>query len=120
MTLNPSSEVPLFRQLVEQIKGLIDQGHLKPGDSLPSVRTLAKSLDVNPMTISKSISLLTDEGWLTYRRGQPSRVALTLPQNSGEGWLTPALKEVVIRAKQLNTPKEKVAELLEQVWQEEL
>ncbi len=52
-TLHPESGVPIYRQLVEQIRRLIAGGQLLPGAELPSVRDLAIEHTVNPMTISK-------------------------------------------------------------------
>lgn len=119
--INPSSEVPLFRQLVLQIKALIADGTLQPEQALPSVRSLAKELGINPMTISKAISQLTDDGWLTYQRGQPSRVAanITAANDIQQQWLEPALRELIQRAKQLQISHEDVQNQLSQLWQDE-
>lgn len=121
ISINPSSEVPLFKQLTEQIKGLIANNTLKEGDALPSARQLAKHLGVNPMTISKAMSQLTDEGWLTYQRGQPSRVAAGVHHNinTQQDWLTPALQELISRAKQLHLSRTQLEQLIKQHWQEE-
>lgn len=52
------SESPIFSQLVEQIKTAVAVGGLKPGMPLPSIRSLAKELGINPNTVSKSYKLL--------------------------------------------------------------
>jgi GntR family transcriptional regulator len=52
------SEVPIFSQLVDQIKTAIAVGGLKPGMALPPIRALAKELGINPNTVSKSYKLL--------------------------------------------------------------
>lgn len=119
--INPSSEVPLFRQLVLQIKALIADGSLAPGQALPSVRTLAKELGINPMTISKAISQLTEDGWLIYQRGQPSKVAsnVTTTHEIQQQWLAPVLRELVQRAKQLQISEQDLQKQLTQIWQDE-
>ena len=73
--VDPHSGVPIFRQLMEQVKLAIASGRLLPGDDLPSVRSLAVPLGVNPMTISKAYNLLEREGILERRPGKPLVVA---------------------------------------------
>lgn len=51
--LDPKSGVPFYRQIVDQIRFGIASGRLKPGEQLPTVRSLAVQLSVNPNTISK-------------------------------------------------------------------
>jgi GntR family transcriptional regulator len=65
------SGVPIFRQLIDQVKLQVATGTLKPGDEMPSIRTLAVPLGVNPMTISKAYSILEREGVLERRPGRP-------------------------------------------------
>jgi GntR family transcriptional regulator len=69
-SLNPQSGIPIYRQIIEQIKRLIASGQLQSGDQLPSVRELALTHTVNPMTISKAYSLLEAEGLLDRQRGK--------------------------------------------------
>ncbi len=74
-TLHPESGVPIYRQLIDQIRRLIAGGQLPPGAELPSVRDLALEHAVNPMTISKAYTLLEAEGLLERNRGRPMTVA---------------------------------------------
>lgn len=67
--LNPQSGIPIYRQLIEQIRRMVASGQLQSGDALPSVRDLALTHTVNPMTISKAYSLLEAEGLLDRQRG---------------------------------------------------
>jgi GntR family transcriptional regulator len=71
IVVDPQSDVPVYRQLMEQIKLHIASGQLKPGDELPSTRTLSAELGVNPMTISKAYSYLERDEVLERRRGRP-------------------------------------------------
>jgi DNA-binding transcriptional regulator YhcF (GntR family) len=57
-TLNPSSDIPICRQLIEQAGRIVSSGQPAPGEPLPSVCELALTHAVNPMTISKACSLL--------------------------------------------------------------
>jgi GntR family transcriptional regulator len=71
IVVDPQSDVPVYRQLMEQIKLLIASGQLEPGDELPSTRTLSSELGVNPMTISKAYSYLERDEVLERRPGRP-------------------------------------------------
>jgi GntR family transcriptional regulator len=79
-TVHPSSGVPIYRQLMEQVSGLIASGRLKPGDVLPSVRQLGAVLDVNFMTISKAWARLEADGVVQHQRGQG--MVVQTPQTS--------------------------------------
>jgi GntR family transcriptional regulator len=63
------SGIPIYRQVMDQVRRQIMTQGLAPGDQLPTVRELAGRLKVNPMTISKAYSLLEAEGLLERRRG---------------------------------------------------
>ncbi|SFD89292.1 GntR family transcriptional regulator [Massilia yuzhufengensis] len=68
-SITPGSTEPIYRQLVEQVRRLVAGGQMAAGAELPSVREVAQSLAVNPMTVSKAYSLLEAEGLLARRRG---------------------------------------------------
>ena len=71
IVVDPHSGVPVYRQLMDQIKFHIASGMLGPGDELPSTRTLSAELGVNPMTISKAYSFLEKEDVIERRPGRP-------------------------------------------------
>ena len=58
------SKDPIYIQIVSQIKKLVLEGKLKPGDSIPAMRTLAKDLSVSVITVQKAYEILRDEGFL--------------------------------------------------------
>ncbi|MEK3793420.1 GntR family transcriptional regulator [Paenibacillus sp. FSL R7-0204] len=66
--LDLQSETPIYTQLVDQIVEGIDSGELKPGDSLPSTRSLAEDLGINLHTVNKAYNLLKQEGLLQVNR----------------------------------------------------
>jgi GntR family transcriptional regulator len=72
--IHPSSGVPIYRQLVDQVHALVAGGKLQPGDLLPSVRQVAMAAAVNPMTVSKAYSRLEADGVVERVRGQGMRV----------------------------------------------
>jgi GntR family transcriptional regulator len=71
IVVDPHSGVPVYRQLMDQIKLLVASGRLRPGDELPSTRALSLELGVNPMTISKAYSLLERDEIVERRPGRP-------------------------------------------------
>jgi GntR family transcriptional regulator len=71
IVVDPHSGVPVYRQLMDQIKFHIASGLLRPGDELPSTRALSAELGVNPMTISKAYSFLERDEVVERRPGRP-------------------------------------------------
>jgi GntR family transcriptional regulator len=72
---NPSSGIPIYVQLKEQIRHAIETGALSPGDQLPGVRTLAETLVINPNTLLKVYRELEQEGVLEIRHGLGAFIA---------------------------------------------
>ena len=75
IVVDPHSGVPVYRQLMDQIRFHIASGLLAPGEELPSTRTLSAELGVNPMTISKAYSFLERDRVVERRPGRPLVVA---------------------------------------------
>jgi GntR family transcriptional regulator len=72
---NPSSGVPIYVQLKEQIRHAIETGALSPGDQLPGIRTLAETLVINPNTVIRVYRELEQEGALEIRHGLGAFIA---------------------------------------------
>lgn len=66
---NPSSGVPIYLQLMEQVKHAIETGALRPGEQLPGIRRLAEELVINPNTVAKAYRELEHEGVIDLRHG---------------------------------------------------
>src|SRR6185436_11273572 len=66
---NPSSGVPIYLQLMEQVKHGIETGALRPGEQLPGIRPLAEELVINPNTVAKAYRELEHEGVIELRQG---------------------------------------------------
>jgi len=75
LLIDPASAVPIYAQVVEQIRRLVAAGGLHSGDKLPSVRDLAASLRINRNTAAKAYQLLETEGVLETRAGQGTFIA---------------------------------------------
>ena len=72
---NPSSGVPIYLQLMEQVKHAIETGALRPGEQLPGIRPLAEELVINPNTVAKAYRELEHEGIIELRHGAGAFVA---------------------------------------------
>lgn len=111
-TLIPQSGIPIYRQLMEQVRRMVSSGQLQPGDNLPSVRELAVTHAVNPMTISKAYSLLEAESVLERQRGKGMIVSAQngLRENRRERLerLQPAIDQLAIAAAQLELSADEV------------
>ena len=120
--LNPQSGVPLYRQLLEQVRRMVSSGQLPPGTALPSIRDLALLHAINPMTISKAYSLLEAEGLLERHRGKPMTVATqpnARPQLARRlQQVEPLLEQVVLAARQLEVTEAEIAKALHRKWEE--
>ena len=66
---NPSLGVPIYLQLMEQVKHAVETGALRPGDQLPGIRPLAEELVINPNTVAKAYRELEHEGVIELRHG---------------------------------------------------
>ena len=112
IVVDPSSGVPVFRQVMDQVRFHIASGLLETGDELPPTRTLSAELGVNPMTVSKAYNLLERDGVLERRPGRPLVVAEMDPSSldlERISQLRSALAEAVRAARQLGIdPKEAV------------
>jgi GntR family transcriptional regulator len=110
--LNPHSSVPIYQQLIDQVRRMVAGGQLAPGSELPSVREMAHTYTVHPMTISKAYSLLESEGLLERHRGKPMRIAALKPHQSSVAarlkQIEPQLEAVALSARQLELSSEDV------------
>ena len=119
--LKPHSGVPIYRQLLEQIRRLVASGQLKAGTPLPSIRDLAVKHAINPMTVSKVYSLLEAEDVLVRHRGKP----MTVANRSGAGWplpqrleqLEPHVDQLILAARQLEVSDTDVTKAFRAKWE---
>jgi GntR family transcriptional regulator len=120
--LNPQSGVPIYRQLLDQVRRMVSSGQLQPGTALPSIRDLALLHAINPMTISKAYSLLEAQGLLERHRGKPMTVASqsgSHPQLAKRlQQIDPLLDQVVLAARQLQLTEAELAAALRRKWEQ--
>lgn len=75
--INNSLMIPIYEQIVDQIKTLIRKGELKENDNLPSVRALARELKISALTVKKAYDDLEAEGFTVTVHGKGTYVAAT-------------------------------------------
>jgi len=75
--INPQSGVPIYLQLVEQVRHAIEIGALRPGDQLPGLRKVAEEMVMNPNTVAKAYREMQHAGLITLRHGAGAFVAET-------------------------------------------
>jgi len=92
--------VPIYRQVIEQVRRLILTGQMAEGEQLESVANLSSRVKVNPMTISKAYGFLVQDGLVERRRGVGLFVA-TLPDDTEKDKKTTVLAEALRKAASL-------------------
>jgi GntR family transcriptional regulator len=117
------SAEPIYRQLVDQVRRFVAGGQLAAGDAMPSVREVAQSLAVNPMTVSKAYGLLEMEGLLSRRRG----LGMVVAEQPRHGkrlaerteLLRPTLERAALEARQLELDPDTVLSLFNQILKDQ-
>lgn len=118
LRIEPSSGVPIIRQIADQIRTQCATGQLKPGDRLPSVRELAAQLAVNQNTILRVYERLTAEDIIDRRHGDGTYVADHLPAGGLQAQrelLRAELRHVVERALAMGLSDEDLHQQLDAV-----
>ena len=113
--ISPQDGVPIYRQIVNQVKYLIASGRLKAGDELPPIRSLAEQLLVTPNTVVKAYGALETEGLIYKRQGSGTFVSelnSPLAKKEQRRILTQRADALLTEARQLNFSFEEVIELL--------
>ena len=113
--VDAGSGVPIYRQLVQQVRRDVMLGRLRPGDQLPSVKEVVDSLSVNPNTVVKAFGELAHQGLVVRRQGVGTFVAAAPPVTSlpVAPKLLASLARWVDRARQDGLSSEQIRMLLE-------
>lgn len=114
-----TNEQPIYRQLREQVQGLVLRGVFKEGDAVPSVRQVSSELKINHLTVAKAYQELVDMGVLEMRRGMGMFVVQgardKMSSIEQERFLKVELPQLLSRLKQLGISKKKLLEHLKQL-----
>jgi GntR family transcriptional regulator len=96
IAVDPDLDAAPFQQIVDQLRGLLERGDLRAGNTLPTVRQLAGDLGVAPNTVARAYSELQEQGWLIGDGRRGTQVASHLPA-SDKRTREHALREAVNR-----------------------
>jgi len=119
LQLNPQSGLPIYRQMLQQLKERIGGGQIPAGTKLPSVRDLSAELHVNPLTVGKVYQLLEQEGLVEFRRGQGTFVAAgnrSLSSAEQQKLIQAAIDQVVSEAIHLGVDESRLQRLIHQTY----
>lgn len=113
--LNPNSGIPIYRQMLQQLRQRIVSNQLVPNEKLPSARELSRELKVNFLTVAKVYQYLEREGLVEFRRGLGTFVNNNPRSHSlaeKRKLLIPALQQLVTEASHLQLEEAEVQNLV--------
>jgi GntR family transcriptional regulator len=115
--ISSADGVPIYLQIVNQVKYLVAAGRLAPGDEMPPIRVLAEQLLVNPNTVARAYRELEGAGLVEKRRTAGTYVSdqgSPLARKERLRILTDRVDALLAEASQMNVPVEDVVKLIEQ------
>jgi len=115
--ITSSDGVPIYIQIVNQVKHLVASGRLSAGEEIPPIRVLAETLVVNPNTVARAYLELERAGIVTKRQGAGTYVAETkslLSRREKLRTLTPRADALLVEAGQLDLTLDEVMALLQE------
>ena len=115
--ISPSDGLPIYLQIVNQVKYLVASGRLAPGEELPPIRTLAHDLVVNPNTVARAYRELELAGVVEKRRTAGTYVSdlgSPLARRERVRILTQRIDALLAEARQMNIDTDAVIELIRQ------
>jgi GntR family transcriptional regulator len=118
LPVDPSSGLPIYRQVFDQVRRMIAAGSLKPGDRLKSVRELSAELAINPLTVAKAYSELERWGMVQRRRGMGVYVSSTSPvrEASRREAVRAAADRFALEAAQAGLTASEACHLVAEIW----
>ena len=121
LVISPSSGKPIYEQLEEQIKNLIITKQLQPGDCLPSMRDLARDLNISLITTKRTYKDLEDQGFIYSMVGNGSFVSDTNVEFLSEykyKEIELLLRKVIEQTKMCDIKLEEIKDILTMLYEE--
>ncbi|WP_265458532.1 GntR family transcriptional regulator [Enterococcus sp. HY326] len=121
LIINHSSMVPIYEQIIEQIKENLISGELKENDMLPSIRSLAKDHKISSLTVKKAYDQLEAEGYTVTVHGKGSFIATNnqnLVQEDVNKEIETAFEAIITKAEKAGITKKELLELFEMLLEE--
>jgi GntR family transcriptional regulator len=115
--ISPHDGVPIYLQIVNQVKYLVASGRLTPGEEMPPIRTLAETLMVNPNTVARAYRELETAGLVEKRRTAGTYVSdggSPLARRERMRILIDRVDALLAEARQMNVPADEIVELIRQ------
>ncbi|MCR4961886.1 MAG: GntR family transcriptional regulator [Lachnospiraceae bacterium] len=122
LIINNSSMIPVYEQVVDQLRQKIMLGELKEGEGLPSVRVLANELKISALTVKKAYDKLEEDGLVITVHGKGTYVAATDTDSAAEARKKAAEDEMslaVSKAKLAGLTNDEIREILEMILEDE-
>ena len=123
LIINNTSMVPIYEQIMEQIKAQIISGELKENDILPSVRTMAKELKISALTVKKAYDNLEAEGMTVTVHGKGTYVAASntqLMEEERRKEVETDLEAAIQKGRRCGMKEEEIRSLFELIMEDEL
>ena len=121
INIDNKSSVPIYQQIVDEIKEQVIKGILHGGDKLPSVREMASIITANPNTISRAYSELERQNVIETIRGRGTYVTVDYkPVMEKERLedLKGNIKKIIVEAKYMGISKEKILKIVENTYED--
>jgi len=117
LQIDPHTGVPIYRQVMDQVRYYAASGMLKRGEQLPSIRDLAKELSINPMTVAKAYSELAHEGVVEMKQGKgvflSERMSAPSPAECQRAMQRIA-RQLAVEASQMGASREVVLQIVDE------
>lgn len=117
ISIDYQSKLPLYEQIAQRFQTLILKGALPPDAQMPSVRTLAVELSINPNTIQKAYSLLEQQGYIYPVKGRGNFVSdsSSLIQQEKESLLED-VRQLIEEGKELGVRQAEFIQVVDQIY----
>ena len=120
ITIDYQNRRPIYEQIVDNIQMLIVKGIFEEGTQLPSVRSLAAELSINPNTIQKAYAILEKDGYLYSVRGKGMFVSASAPlSESKRRDFCEKMTVLLDEGRGLGVPREVIEDLVARAYEEE-
>lgn len=119
IALDFHSKKPIYEQIMEEIKLLVIKGHLRPGDSIPSVRKMAQTLNITPSTVAKAYQELERQKVIETIRAKGTFIAATPDIEPNEEELEKIRRKIqseIIELKRMNYAETDVVKLVTEIY----
>lgn len=121
--INTSSMVPIYEQIIDQIKTMIRKQELKQNDQLPSVRALSKELKISALTVKKAYDELEREGFTVTIHGKGSYVTAAnteLMMEEQKKEVEQDLEQAILKGRRFGISDEDIKTLFELYWRDKV